>query len=112
MNNGLFDFRKKIAFAAALVFVAHTMCVMPAAEISAVATAQTDDRSMVGVPGGGEAANEEHEASKPVGQAALKEDQDPPEEETTTTTTSATTTTTTTYSGLHRLLVLENGRIY
>ncbi|MBO7474790.1 MAG: hypothetical protein J6U00_12490 [Ruminococcus sp.] len=96
MNKGLFDLRKKIAFAAALVFVAHTMCVMPAAEITAVATAQTGDRSMAGVPGAGEASNEDHETSKPAGPTVPEEEQDPPIEETTTTTTSVTTTTTTT----------------
>ena len=31
MNNGKFDFRRKIAFAAALVFVSHCTCTMPAA---------------------------------------------------------------------------------
>ena len=40
MNNGIFDFKKRLAFIAALAFVSHSVCVMPAAEVMA-AEAQT-----------------------------------------------------------------------
>ena len=43
MNNGIFDFRKKIAFAAALIFVSHSLCGMPLTESNAAAVVQTAD---------------------------------------------------------------------
>ena len=43
MNNSIFDFKKKIAFTAALVFVAHSFGTLPAsAASSAVGTMNTD----------------------------------------------------------------------
>lgn len=42
MNNGIFDFRKKIAFAAALLFVSHTLYSLPAAEAGAAVTPTPD----------------------------------------------------------------------
>ena len=42
MNNGIFDFRKKIAFAAALLFVSHTLYSLPAAEAAAAVMPTAD----------------------------------------------------------------------
>ncbi|SHM72963.1 hypothetical protein [Ruminococcus flavefaciens] len=90
MNNGIFDFKKKIAFTAALVIVAHSFGTLPASAASATLGALNTDT--VGVPddgtevtdGGGDAENTESGTADETTTAT-----------TTTTTTSATTTTTT-----------------
>lgn len=43
MNNGIFDFRKRIAAVAALVFVSHTLCGMPVSEGKAASVVQISD---------------------------------------------------------------------
>lgn len=79
MNNGLFDLKRKAAFAAALVFVSHTFGSMPLGEVSAAVTALRAD------------------ISQDTGGSGDEDVQDPPAATTTTaaitTTTTATTTT-------------------
>ncbi len=81
MNNSIFDFKKKIAFTAALVFVAHSFGTLPAsAASSAVGTMNTDTVGLTD--------NENDAEENEVG------NDDENTEEVTTSTTTATTTTT------------------
>ena len=94
MNNGIFDFRKKIAFVAALVFLSHSMCVLPAAEVSAVVAAQTDDHGITEAPDEG-AAPPAGPGSHVPEEPEAPEEPDPDGNDDDTTTAETTTVTTT-----------------
>ena len=113
MNNGIFDFKKKIAFTAALVIVANSFGTLPAsAAVFSVGTLKSDTVGVSdGDNGGGEQENDQQENTETTTTTTTDETTTSTTTTTTTTTSTTSTTTTTTQQNTKTYTVVVNGGI-